>query len=272
MQLILVGRRDGELYDLEAAFAPGAAAVADGDALVAAGEIEPPPPLSSAFGSILISVSSDPGRSARRDCDFLMDARPDRYAVLCFSDTKEGAEGIAWSSWLESRAGRAARMDAELLWRDPAAFSAWFEDRFAIAAPPVFKSVGSVWRARGPEAVPPGPPLQVDSSAPSHAAKFTARLRARLLERLWLRRHGAAAVRAVRSSPHFDGPWYLTAYPDVADAGVDPALHYLGAGASEGRSPGPHFSPEAWYASRPEARRRKINPLVSQAEKETSVT
>ncbi|NMH60195.1 glycosyltransferase [Alteromonas ponticola] len=40
------------------------------------------------------------------------------------------------------------------------------------------------------------------------------------------------------TSPHgFDPNWYLTAYPDVAESGQDPYLHYILHGAQEGRLP-----------------------------------
>lgn len=57
-----------------------------------------------------------------------------------------------------------------------------------------------------------------------------AHLRARLLRR------------ALCRSGLFDAGWYLQAYPEVAAAGLDPALHYLAHGADEGRDPGPRFS------------------------------
>ncbi len=46
----------------------------------------------------------------------------------------------------------------------------------------------------------------------------------------------------------FDQPWYVAAYPDVASGGVPPLVHYLLAGAREGRAPGPLFHP-AMYAA-----------------------
>lgn len=47
------------------------------------------------------------------------------------------------------------------------------------------------------------------------------------------------AVRALEAGSHFDGGWYLLKNPDVVAAGLSPALHYLRAGAGEGRAPGP---------------------------------
>ncbi len=46
--------------------------------------------------------------------------------------------------------------------------------------------------------------------------------------------------------PGFALDWYLRAYPDVAQAGVQPLWHYLEHGEAEGRQPSPYFQP-AWY-------------------------
>ncbi|MGS2744312.1 hypothetical protein ACU6TU_12085 [Halomonas sp. LS-001] len=82
------------------------------------------------------------------------------------------------------------------------------------------------------------------------------------LERLvqWLRvhaqRHAAAAYREIRSykktlpkqaamleaSRFFDADWYREQYPDVAQAGLKPAEHFIKFGAIDGRDPGPLFS------------------------------
>jgi GT2 family glycosyltransferase len=59
--------------------------------------------------------------------------------------------------------------------------------------------------------------------------------------RAWWRLRRAA--RRLRASPAFDASWYRAAYPDVAAAGVDPALHYLRRGAAEGRAPLPIANP-----------------------------
>ena len=41
----------------------------------------------------------------------------------------------------------------------------------------------------------------------------------------------------------FDEDYYLSTYPDVASAGIQPLLHYVGFGDWEGRSPNPAFNP-----------------------------
>ncbi len=40
----------------------------------------------------------------------------------------------------------------------------------------------------------------------------------------------------------FDKAWYLTAYPDIAEAGVNPLKHFINHGVIEGRDPAPYIS------------------------------
>ncbi|MFC3119983.1 hypothetical protein ACFOHS_23100 [Jhaorihella thermophila] len=63
------------------------------------------------------------------------------------------------------------------------------------------------------------------------------RLAMRLMPGLRRRHH----LRMIRESGLFDGDWYLAAYPDVAAAGLDPAVHFLLHGAEERRNPGAAF-------------------------------
>ncbi|MGV1792737.1 glycosyltransferase family 4 protein [Rhizobium sp. A37_96] len=56
------------------------------------------------------------------------------------------------------------------------------------------------------------------------------------------------AAGRIRTSGLFDDNWYGARYPDVADSGLSPLLHYLIYGASQGHSPGPDFDSE-WYLS-----------------------
>src|SRR5262249_18569612 len=63
-------------------------------------------------------------------------------------------------------------------------------------------------------------------------------------------------------SPLFDGDWYLHRNPDVAAAGLDPALHYFMHGAVEGRDPGPRFSTSAYLAMHPDVEAAGMNPLL----------
>src|SRR5262249_5555283 len=56
--------------------------------------------------------------------------------------------------------------------------------------------------------------------------------------------------------------WYLKTYPDVAAAGVDPAIHYLSSGAAEGRDPGPRFSTQTYLRLHPDVAGAGENPLL----------
>ncbi|MCH8536816.1 MAG: glycosyltransferase [Alkalimonas sp.] len=49
-------------------------------------------------------------------------------------------------------------------------------------------------------------------------------------------------VTLLQQSRLFDPDWYLASYPDVAKAGMDPAMHYVCYGGAENRDPGPDFS------------------------------
>jgi hypothetical protein len=66
----------------------------------------------------------------------------------------------------------------------------------------------------------------------------------------------------VRVASLFDADWYLEQNPDVAEAGLDPAEHYLLHGASEGRDPGPWFSTAFYLANYPDVAAAGTNPLV----------
>ena len=61
-----------------------------------------------------------------------------------------------------------------------------------------------------------------------------------LLNQMWkrwlLRRREVSSVKT-SSLEAFDPEWYLAAYPDVAQAGIDPWEHYLRHGKAEGRLP-----------------------------------
>ena len=69
-------------------------------------------------------------------------------------------------------------------------------------------------------------------------------------------------VELIANSPLFDAQWYLAKNPDVASAGVDPALHYLKSGAFEGRNPSPAFDTRRYMARFPEIAVNRLNPLL----------
>lgn len=65
----------------------------------------------------------------------------------------------------------------------------------------------------------------------------------------------------IAASGLFDSAWYLATYPEVAEAGMDPILHYLDHGAHEGRRPAPDFDPEAYLEANPHLRGLGISPV-----------
>jgi glycosyltransferase involved in cell wall biosynthesis len=88
---------------------------------------------------------------------------------------------------------------------------------------------------------------------------------------------GAAMKRLTRSLPYlyslrprivirrganlFDPAWYRTAYPDVAAHGANPFLHFLTAGAFEGRDPHPLFDTAFYLNTYPDVAAARVNPL-----------
>ena len=59
-------------------------------------------------------------------------------------------------------------------------------------------------------------------------------------------------------SPFF----YLTVYPDVQHAGIDPLKHFCTRGWKEGRSPSIDFDVKAYLRRHPDVARARINPLI----------
>ena len=65
----------------------------------------------------------------------------------------------------------------------------------------------------------------------------------------------------IRDSGLFDADYYITNYPDIKYAGVDPLEHYCRQGWKEGRNPGPKFDTKFYINSNPDVRNAFINPL-----------
>ncbi|WP_176015539.1 glycosyltransferase [Burkholderia sp. BCC0398] len=66
----------------------------------------------------------------------------------------------------------------------------------------------------------------------------------------------------LRTSPLFDGAYYLATYPDVADAAIDPVVHYLQFGWAEARQPSMSFDGNRYLDDYPDVRAAGVNPLV----------
>ena len=60
----------------------------------------------------------------------------------------------------------------------------------------------------------------------------------------------------------FDRAHYLSAYPDIAAAGVDPLDHYLTAGRPEGRDPRPDLNAADYLEVNPDFAASGGDPLL----------
>lgn len=87
------------------------------------------------------------------------------------------------------------------------------------------------------------------------------RIAARAGRLLGIRRRDPAAM-AIATCGLFDPVRYLTLYPDVAAAGIDPVDHYLQTGAREGRSPCEFFDSAYYLEANPEVAHSGLNPLL----------
>jgi glycosyltransferase involved in cell wall biosynthesis len=86
------------------------------------------------------------------------------------------------------------------------------------------------------------------------------------LRNLWL---WSRVVRTTESlhiwAKYFDSNFYLQSYPDVAEKGLDPCLHFLTRGNMEGRRPSPLFSTGDYLTAYPDVRRSGVNALLHYA-------
>jgi glycosyltransferase involved in cell wall biosynthesis len=61
--------------------------------------------------------------------------------------------------------------------------------------------------------------------------------------------------------PAFDAAYYLACYPDVAEAGIDPLLHFFHTGWREGRNPSLQFDTKYYLQVNADVRDAGLNPL-----------
>ena len=64
------------------------------------------------------------------------------------------------------------------------------------------------------------------------------------------------------ASREFDVAYYLSLYPDVAAAGIEPVRHYLDTGWHEHRDPAPWFSTRYYLEHNPDIRHANLNPFL----------
>jgi len=87
-----------------------------------------------------------------------------------------------------------------------------------------------------------------------------------LIPRFRARRRLFRTVDLIANSRFFDASWYLAQYPDVAESGIDPALHYALFGGTERRNPGPEFDAAAYLQRYPDVAEAEANPLIQYLE------
>ena len=73
--------------------------------------------------------------------------------------------------------------------------------------------------------------------------------------------HEARVVTTLRESDLFDEEFYRVGCPELSRLGFDPVLHYVRAGAQEGRWPSPVFDAEFYLSTYPDVAESGINPL-----------
>jgi hypothetical protein len=86
--------------------------------------------------------------------------------------------------------------------------------------------------------------------------------RARLADRALPSPSEWTQVLLLRQSQYFWPGWYLRNNPDVAEAGIEPALHFLRNGFRENRDPSPNFVLRKYLRSHQELVGMGVNPLL----------
>ncbi len=91
---------------------------------------------------------------------------------------------------------------------------------------------------------------------------LTRRLKVRARRLPGLQRRPGAVEEEVRRSGLFNPAWYLTKYPDIRNAGLDPLRHFLDWGWRENRDPNPLFDTDWYLDAYPDVRSAGVNPLL----------
>ena len=73
--------------------------------------------------------------------------------------------------------------------------------------------------------------------------------------------NAAAKQREIEQATVFDVEYYLRENKDVAEAGIDPYVHYIENGESEGRKPNEYFSPNYYLACNEDVAEAQLSPL-----------
>jgi GT2 family glycosyltransferase len=90
-------------------------------------------------------------------------------------------------------------------------------------------------------------------------------LQARLARKFfspWRAPKVASELSLISDSKLFNASWYLANNRDVAESGMNPALHYLQFGGFEGRDPSPKFNSSWYLAAYKDVEQTRMNPLL----------
>ncbi|MEA1052133.1 hypothetical protein U5801_20315 [Lamprobacter modestohalophilus] len=126
------------------------------------------------------------------------------------------------------------------------------ESAFEQGSAPALESA----REQTPQALPP-PPKRQRRQRPA-ALKSRGPFAKNRKERRRLERY----IAIIRESGLFDESWYLSQYPDVADAGYDPIEHFVCHGVGDKRNPAPWFDTAFYLETHPDVSASIMNPLV----------
>lgn len=115
----------------------------------------------------------------------------------------------------------------------------------------------SVMKAAKADRTSPSAAKSPTSSSRTAASKKPRASKEDLLSEVEAQTQAQSPVERTRTPPvpealYFDATWYLETYPDVAEAGIDPATHYQMNGFREGRKPNAAFDCKAYLAANPD--------------------
>ena len=72
----------------------------------------------------------------------------------------------------------------------------------------------------------------------------------------------ASVLKGLQPLGGFDRDFYLRNNPDIAESGMDPLVHYVLYGWTEGRHPCQHFSTTGYLKANPDVAQQGICPLI----------
>lgn len=112
------------------------------------------------------------------------------------------------------------------------------------------------------------PTVKIQTQSPIHLSgrfitdRFFSWLKRFVPSQLLQTIHDRKLASEIARSELFDAKWYCETYPDVAQSGILPALHYVHFGGFEGRNPSAYFNSSDYLAANPDVVEIAMNPLL----------